>query len=335
MNAHSMDPIRAESDQMPQRPRIALMGEFSAGKSTLMNLLLGCDPLPVQITATRVPPVWVSYGPETATRVLSDGTEEPLDAAELAETPLEGTRAIRLTLESDVLQLCDLLDIPGISDPSMSHTDWSGLMHEIDSVIWCTHATQAWRQSEAALWAELSERTDGNNILVVTQFDKLKTDRDRSRVLARLNKEAGDAFQSIFPLATLEAMQAGVDEDAWIRSGGAALVEHLVGMLVRMEAEQGDPDLAAVPDVDAAAHRSSDQHALQRIQTCQEPEPHSSRPEIAPDDAGAAAADADETASRVMPRRVRPKADSSPRPPAAEFQGAEIDLSLLKRGARN
>jgi len=36
-----------------RRPRIALMGEFSAGKSTLSNLLLGARPLPEKVTHFR------------------------------------------------------------------------------------------------------------------------------------------------------------------------------------------------------------------------------------------------------------------------------------------
>ena len=45
-----------------RKPRIALMGEFSAGKSTLANMLVGAQHLPVQVTATQLPPVWISQG---------------------------------------------------------------------------------------------------------------------------------------------------------------------------------------------------------------------------------------------------------------------------------
>ena len=37
------------------RPRIALMGEFSSGKSTLLNLLIGEALLPTKVTATELP----------------------------------------------------------------------------------------------------------------------------------------------------------------------------------------------------------------------------------------------------------------------------------------
>ena len=55
-----------------RKPQVALMGEFSAGKSTLLNMLLGQDPLPVRITATSVPPIWISFGENAAIKVKRD-----------------------------------------------------------------------------------------------------------------------------------------------------------------------------------------------------------------------------------------------------------------------
>ena len=79
-----------------QMPRIALMGEFSAGKSTLTNLLLGSRPLPVKVTATRLPPVWISHGPEQAQVQMADGTVQDIAPAALDRVPLAQARRIDL-----------------------------------------------------------------------------------------------------------------------------------------------------------------------------------------------------------------------------------------------
>ena len=54
------EPLVLEQPQDEKRPLVALMGEFSAGKSTLSNLLIGKQALPVNVTATQLPPVWMS-----------------------------------------------------------------------------------------------------------------------------------------------------------------------------------------------------------------------------------------------------------------------------------
>ena len=59
MSPHNT-PLVLEQPQNEKRPRVALMGEFSAGKSTLSNLLIGRAALPVNVTATQLPPVWMS-----------------------------------------------------------------------------------------------------------------------------------------------------------------------------------------------------------------------------------------------------------------------------------
>jgi len=98
----------------PRKPRIAFMGEFSAGKSTLTNLLLGGRPLPEKVTATRLSPVWMSYGRDAPYRIKMDGAQEEISLSRLDGIPLEDTRVIRIFFEADILGICDLIDFPGI-----------------------------------------------------------------------------------------------------------------------------------------------------------------------------------------------------------------------------
>src|SRR6056297_3474616 len=165
-----------------RKPRLALMGEFSAGKSTLSNMLLGGAPLPVRITATRLPPIWISHGEDRAVAVGHDGAERALDIAELDEVSLADTRVIRLQTEADTLEICDLIDMPGISDPNMSSEVWTSMIREVDSVVWCTHATQAWRQSEAAVWDSLPPALHEKSLLLLTRMDKINSGSDRERL---------------------------------------------------------------------------------------------------------------------------------------------------------
>lgn len=219
-----------------RKPRIALMGEFSAGKSTLSNLLMGQRPLPEKVTATRLSPVWISYGTRAPYRIDVDGSKEPVTLAELENIPVEQTRSIRLFLEADILEVCDLIDFPGISDPNMSSSVWERMLPEVDAVIWCTHATQAWRQSEAAVWEDMPQAVRENSILLITRFDKLNTEKDRSRVVKRVTRETQGQFGAIFPVSLLHAIQAGEDYDRWDASGAGPFTAHLIDVIERLTA---------------------------------------------------------------------------------------------------
>jgi len=222
--------------QIPRKPRLALMGEFSAGKSTLSKLFLGDDPLPIKITATRLPPVVISHGDSAAYTVGHDGTETRILIEEIEQVQLEETRMIRLFNPSDTLEICDLIDMPGISDPSMSSDVWMSVMDEVDCVVWCTQATQAWRQSEAATWEQIADRTNGQNILLLTQVDKFHSERDLERVMTRLHKETEGLFQNVFPISLTQAIAAGEDEAKWEASGAADFVNDLVERLMNAAA---------------------------------------------------------------------------------------------------
>lgn len=218
--------------QKPRKTRLALMGEFSSGKSTLSKLFLGDAPMPVKVTATRLPPVWISHGESAAFAIGHDGSESPIEIVDIDQVRIEDTKMIRLYNPSETLAICDLIDMPGISDPNMSSEVWLSVMDEVDTVVWCTQATQAWRQSEAATWQQIAGRTNGENILLVTQIDKLRTERDIERVMMRVRKETEGQFKAIYPLSILNAIAAGDDEAKWTASGAGAFMEHLVELLM-------------------------------------------------------------------------------------------------------
>lgn len=226
------DPVASGA---PRKPRIALMGEFSAGKSTLSNLLMGAKPLPEKVTATRLSPVWISQGTEAPYRVDMDGSTAPVSLEHIEEIPVQETRVIRLFMECDILEVCDLIDFPGISDPNMLSEVWERMLPEVDAVIWCTHATQAWRQSEAAVWDTMPPLIREHAMLLITRYDKLTNDRDKLRVLKRVSRETKGQFAAVFPVSLLQAIAAGDDFDKWEASGAGPFTQHLVETIEKLQ----------------------------------------------------------------------------------------------------
>lgn len=219
------------AEEAPRLPRVCLMGEFSAGKSTLSNLLIGSAAVPVNVTATQLPPVWISHGTDKPYRVGLDGETANIDLENLEKVRVEDTGHIRIFNEAKFLKMCDLIDMPGISDPNMAADVWQRMIHHADIVIWCSHATQAWRQSEAAVWSQMPKELHEKSILLLTRMDRILSERDRARVVKRVEKEAGDMFRKILPVSLIKAVEAGEDPQAWEDSGASALLTTLSGLV--------------------------------------------------------------------------------------------------------
>jgi hypothetical protein len=183
-----------------RKPRIMVAGEFSAGKTRLITGLLGSQVLPSNVTATSLPPVWLISGNETRSVVNLDGAAR--DVETLEGISVEDTHFCLLSTPSPFLERFDIIDTPGNSDPNIPSESWERMLGYADAVIWCTNATQAWRQSEKSVWNEMPDHLRQNATILITHADRLPDDRAAQRVLRRVKREAGAYFSS-FLIASL------------------------------------------------------------------------------------------------------------------------------------
>lgn len=230
-------PFAVERPEPKRKPRVCLMGEFSAGKSTLSNLLIGASALPVNVTATQLPPVWISKGSDTPYRVGLDGDEIDIDLNRLSDISVSDTSHIRIFRDASILDICDLIDMPGISDPNMGAEVWQRVVHHADIVLWCSHATQAWRQSEAAVWSTMPPNLHKTSLLLLTRIDRILSERDRDRVIRRVEKETRGLFRQVLPVSLIQALKAGEDPTKWQESGAADLSDALVDLIDEVQSD--------------------------------------------------------------------------------------------------
>ncbi|MDH3263165.1 MAG: dynamin family protein, partial [Paracoccaceae bacterium] len=141
----AVSPERAErlSAWAQRKPRVALMGEFSAGKSTLLNFLIEENVIPTRATATEVPPVWFSHGDGDTFWVDAEGDSHPIRNDQIGEVPMSA-RYVRVFSKAEILEHCDIVDTPGISDPNLAVESWRFAAGVANMVLWCSSATQAW-----------------------------------------------------------------------------------------------------------------------------------------------------------------------------------------------
>ncbi len=246
-----------------RRPCVTLMGEFSAGKSTLLNFLIEENLLPTRATATELPPVWFTYGSTGHHWVTAEGDRRELDLSRLDSVPRDA-RYIRIYLQAEVLEHCDVIDTPGISDPNLATESWRFAAGRSDMILWCTSATQAWRETERATWVALPERLRKHSVLVVTRADKLLTDLDKEKVARRMIRETNGLFSDMVFMATPDAVRAKADlaeqgtSPLWEASGAGHLLDVLAGRfeairndrqaLLRKHLGQAEPEPVAVAE---------------------------------------------------------------------------------------
>jgi hypothetical protein len=171
------------------------------------------------------------YGEGQPFQVGFDGDRTPIDLKALDRTSLKDTAYLQICSQEDILQRCDLIDMPGISDPNMPAEVWERLIVEADGVIWCSPATQAWRQSEAAVWSSLPDELYPRSILLLTRMDKLTSETDRDRVLARVKQETEGLFTDVLPISLLLATREQDNYALWQQSGAEALAKSLISIL--------------------------------------------------------------------------------------------------------
>lgn len=224
----SVAPSGAAQNLMEDRkPRVLIAGEFSAGKTQLINGLLRRTVLPSNVTATALPPVWLVGDPRDALAQVDLGKKmHRIDA--LHEAGVEDTFFCLRSAPAAVLERYDLIDTPGNSDPNIPPESWERMLAYADTVVWCTNATQAWRQSEKAVWEEMPDHLVGNATLLVTHADRIIDARSAERVLRRVKREAGKYFSSFLMVSLIK--QSDID-----------LIEgHLDGIVAGLEARRGE-----------------------------------------------------------------------------------------------
>jgi GTP-binding protein EngB required for normal cell division len=109
--------------------RVCIVGEFSAGKSSLINALLGENLLPTAREETTALPTFVEYAPTLDFELVNvDGTTESIAPESFAlYTTNAPANALCSTLyhPSDWLKDLSLIDLPGLGSQSQRHSDYT------------------------------------------------------------------------------------------------------------------------------------------------------------------------------------------------------------------
>jgi hypothetical protein len=225
-----------------ERPlRMAVIGEFNSGKSTLSNLLVRIESLPTAVISNTCIPTLLYHAPvPEICAVYQDRRRESLRASTQASS--QNIFRLEVGLPSERLRVVQILDLPGLADARFDGSLTDLTSHSVDLAVWCTLSTQAWKESERVAWEQIPARLHGRGLLVATHSDLLGNGSDLEKLLRRLRDVAASSFWDILPMSTVEALAVmGKDLEGpagaiWKASGADALETALDELLenVRM-----------------------------------------------------------------------------------------------------
>lgn len=175
--------------------RVAVVGEFKRGKSSLINALLERDVLPADVLPTTATFNRVVYGDvPLAYLTLKDGgrVDIPIDAlaehiTKLSEASAENARRIEEAVVAFPSMFCkndvELIDTPGLNDDEEMTRLTVSHLQDVDLAIVAISATMPFSDTEADLTVKLLETDSVCRVLfAVTMIDQVD-EEDRERLL--------------------------------------------------------------------------------------------------------------------------------------------------------
>jgi cellulose synthase operon protein C len=186
-------PIEALAVERRRPLFVAVLGEFNAGKSTLLNALLGTDVAPTGILPTTASLHWVAWAPDPFARIEVVGESDRVVAhadlkATLRALQGRGARIGRVYIYAPIerLKRIEVLDTPGFNAPDESHAAEARRgIEEAHLALWLLDATAPLKDSERRVIAEIVRAEVPIQVLVnkrdrVSDIDRVMTYLDES-----------------------------------------------------------------------------------------------------------------------------------------------------------
>ncbi len=205
---------------------IVVAGEFNAGKSSLVNLLLRQPVLPVTVGYSRMPPLRI-FPAENEVYNIVTATNEKIEKQDFLRGVSHDVaiRSARIELPLDRFAGAVISEV-SVGQHGELEPEEQDILATADLLVWCTMGQRAWCLTEITIVEKLPRQLLDTAILAVTRSDYLRTDGDREKVKVRLEREAAQYFNRIVMVdASPQAARRAQDDDNWRDSGGQQLFD--------------------------------------------------------------------------------------------------------------
>ncbi len=202
----------------------AIIGEFSAGKSSVINALVGRDDfLPVNLTETTALISKLNYAPFPRVELeLRDGSRHESSLEDYrklvdqnADSHLrEQVALVKVLVDYPPLKKISIFDTPGLNSKLVEHERTTiHYISKVDVVFWVFKANQPASGSELKYLETIKSYGRPvyaiiNKIDTVRGFDKNRQrwDEEMEQVMAVFHEHCGNIIERFIPMSALEAL---------------------------------------------------------------------------------------------------------------------------------
>ncbi len=245
--------IRGVERSLTRPLRIAVLGEENSGKSLFLNYLLKHQILPSNRFSGEETEILIRYSPEPSVYIVGrDGSRNRLTSrafgvlskAEARSRPQASniiyqasggggatpqrtdrtaafpqrraaktpSKLIEVSLPLDVLRRIEFVEVRALPEDN-TVTPATIAFRQVDISLWCTLATQAWKESEAASWRRIPLVHRQSALMLVTYKDAVQDRNDEVKILERLRRATPTMFNDILLVSLKDAVASLLSPD--------------------------------------------------------------------------------------------------------------------------
>lgn len=204
---------------------VMVMGEFSRGKSTFINALIGQSIAKVDANPTTAVITKLSYGTQDEITVfMRDGSARSYDTDSFAALTAEGDEEagklheridyVERKMPIDILKTMSIIDSPGLNSIKTVHEETTKkFMDKSDMVIWLFDAQDPGKSTEIDAMKRLNPRL--SPLVLVNKMDAINEDEGDSpeKIISKIERDLSNnklEYQKIIGISAKMAFQGKI-----------------------------------------------------------------------------------------------------------------------------
>ncbi|MCX2717698.1 dynamin family protein [Helicobacter sp. MIT 21-1697] len=211
LDSHASHTLQSLTQSIQEPMKVAVIGQFSSGKSTFLNALLGKNILPSGITPITAKICHIVYGQDYALEIhYKNGNTATKTLSYLNEANEVQNAKIafyKLYAPLEILKKISFLDTPGFNSQNQSDTDTTNsVLESVDGIIWLTLIDNVGKHSEKEIIQSHIKRYASKSLCVLNQKDRLKNQDEINTSLEYAKRAFNGLFEEILAISAKNAL---------------------------------------------------------------------------------------------------------------------------------